>query len=315
VNDEKVRIGGHAVALSNPDKVLFDAVNGYGAISKHDLAAYYEDVASAMVPHLRDRPLAVQRFPEGIDGDGFMQKQTPPKLPSWVHHRAVDRVQGGTVAMYVCDNAATLVYLANQAALTLHPWLSRTRNLHRPDRLIFDLDPASDDDFGTVRLAARTLHGILDDLGLHAYAMTTGSRGVHVTVPIDGKDDFDTVRVMALDIARALVDRHPDRLTTAVRKADRKGRLFVDTLRNAYAQHAVAPYSVRPLPGAPVAAPLDWSELDDAKLTARTFALRDIRRRLDETHGDLWKGMARNARSLRAAHGRLGSRDGTAQAA
>jgi bifunctional non-homologous end joining protein LigD len=311
VTDEKLRVGSHAVALSNPDKVLFDDVG----ITKRELAGYYEAVAPAILPHLRGRPLSVERFPDGIDGDGFMQKHIPPKMPSWVHHTEVDRVGGGSLSMYVCDNAATLVYLANQAGLTLHPWLSRTRSVQRPDRLIFDLDPSGDDEFATVRMAARTLHGLIDELGLRSFPMTTGSRGLHVTVPIDARQDFDEVRMFALDVARELVSRHPDALTTEVRKADRKGRLFVDTLRNAYGQHAVAPYSVRPLPSAPVATPLDWSELDDTKLTARTYTLRDIAARLAKIGDDPWHGITRQARSLRSARRQLGKFASTGQAA
>jgi bifunctional non-homologous end joining protein LigD len=299
VSEEKLRVSGRAVPLSNPDKVLF----GDAGVTKRDLAAYYLAVAPAMLPHLRGRPLSVERFPDGIDGNGFLQKQVPPSVPNWVHHVAVDRVGGGTVTMYVCDNPATLVYLANQAALTLHPWLSRTRSPHRPDRLVFDLDPA-DGRFSTVRVAALSLREILDDLGLASYPMTTGSRGMHVTVPIDGRMDFDDVRACAGDIADELVARHPNQLTTEIRKAERKGRLFVDTLRNAYGQHAVAPYSVRPLPGAPVATPLDWAEVDDAKLTARSFTMPAIERRL-ESSGDPWKGIARRGRSLRVARREL----------
>lgn len=300
MTEEKVRVAGRTVPLGNPDKVLFDDAG----ITKRDLAEYYQAVAPAMLPHLRGRPLSVERFPDGIDGGGFMQKQVPPSVPSWVHRTEVDRVGGGSLSMYVGDNAATLVYLANQAALTLHPWLSRVRSPHRPDRLVFDLDPA-DDDFATVRMAAKSLREILDDLGLESFPMTTGSRGMHVTVPIDGRMEFEDVRACAGEIADELVARHPKALTTEVRKSERKGRLFVDTLRNSYGQHAVAPYSVRPLPGAPVATPLDWDEVDDAKLTARTFTIATMARRLASTKGDPWKSISRRSRSLRSAQREL----------
>ncbi|HEY1486689.1 MAG TPA: non-homologous end-joining DNA ligase [Micromonosporaceae bacterium] len=290
------------MTITHPDKQLF----GEAQISKQDLADYYRAVAPAMLPHLRGRPLALERFPDGIDGDGFMQKQLAASAPAFVHHRTVPRVGGGEVTMIVCDNARTLDYLANQAALTLHPWLSRGRNLHRPDRLIFDLDP-SDDDFDTVRATAHELHGILERLGLAGYPMVTGSRGIHVTVPIAAREDFDDVRSFALDVANVLVARDPDRLTTQVRKAERGGRLFVDTLRNAYGQHAVAPYSVRPLPDAPVATPLDWSEVDDRHLSARQFTVRDIPDRL--AHGDPWHGIGRRAGGLSRARTRLASLD------
>lgn len=301
MTDELFRVGGRSITVTHADKVLIPD----GDIAKRDLAAYYAAVAPVMVPHLRGRPLSVQRFPDGIDRGGFMQKHTPPAVPNWVHHAEVDKVGGGTVDMYVGDNAATLVYLANQAGLTLHPWLSTVRAVHKPDRLIFDLDPSGDDEFETVRMAARTLHGILDELGLRSFPMTTGSRGLHVTVPITPRDDFDSVREFAFNVAHELVARHPDDLTTEVRKADRDGRLFVDTLRNAYGQHAVAPYSVRPLPGAPIATPLDWSEVDDRRLTARTYTLREIEPRLAKIDGDPWDGIGRQARSIAGARQRL----------
>jgi bifunctional non-homologous end joining protein LigD len=286
------------VNLTHPDKQLF----GDSKIDKQDLADYYQTVAPAMLPHLRGRPLALERFPDGITGTGFMQKQLPAHAPPYVHRVTVERVGGGEVTMIRCDNAATLCYLANSAALTLHPWLSRGKNLHRPDRLIFDLDP-SDDDFATVRMAARELHDILDRLGLASFPMVTGSRGIHVTVPIAARLDVDDVRAFALDVASVLVARHPDQLTTEVRKSERNGRLFIDTLRNAYAQHAVAPYSVRPLPDAPVATPVAWSEVDDRHLTPRQFTIRDIPDRL--MHGDPWRGIARRGPALARARTKL----------
>jgi bifunctional non-homologous end joining protein LigD len=195
-----------------------------------------------------------------------------------------------------------LLYLANQADLTLHPWLSTKRRLNKPDRLVFDLDPAGHD-FATVQLAARSLHSILDEIGLPAFPMVTGSRGVHVTVPITAHDEFDAVRAFAVDVASVLVERHPDKLTTAVRKADRGGKLFVDTLRNAYGQHSVAPYSVRPLPGAPVATPVTWDELDERGMNAQRFTIRDVPDRLATV--DPWHGLARSAASLSRARKRL----------
>src|SRR5215475_5462921 len=184
----KMRAGRITVEISHPDKQLF----GGAKVDKQDLAEYYLAVAPAMLPHLRSRPLAVERFPDGVDGSGFMQKQLPAHAPSFVEHVTVDRVGGGDITMIVCDNAATLLYLANQADLTLHPWLSTKRRLNKPDRLVFDLDPEGHD-FATVQLAARSLHSILDEIGLPSFPMVTGSRGVHVTVPITSHDEFDSV--------------------------------------------------------------------------------------------------------------------------
>lgn len=285
------------LGIGNPDKALFDDP----AITKRDLAAYHQSVAGAMLPHIRGRPLALQRFPDGIGADGFMQKQRPDHAPGFVKGVEVERERGGSLTMIVCDDEATLTWLADQAVITVHRWLSRTGDLNRPDRLVFDLDPPGED-FGVARRAAYDLRELLDDLDLPGYPMTTGSRGLHVVVPIRVEEPFDEVRGVARRIADTLAERHPDRLTTQVRKDQRGGRLFVDVLRNAYAQHAVAPYSVRPLRGAPVATPMRWSELDDTR-SARRWTIRDMESRLAE--GDPWHDMPRRAHSLAKVRQRL----------
>lgn len=291
---ERVSVGRHTVRLGNPGKLLFTDPD----ISKGELADYFRAVAPAMLPHLRDRPLALQRFPDGVAAGGFFQKRRAATAPEWVNSVELPRVErGDTIEMVCCPDEATLVYLADQAVVVLHALLSRVARPDHPVRLVFDLDPPGDGTGADVLFAARAVRGLLDELGLPGYPMTTGSRGLHVTVPLAGRDDFDTVRSFARDVADVLADRHPDRLTTEVRIARRGGRLFVDTLRNAYAQHAVAPYSPRPLPGAPVATPLDWAEVDDDTLTARRYRIGDVPDRLD-TVGDPWRGMDRHARRI-----------------
>lgn len=283
--------------IGKPDKPLF----GDPEITKRELAAYYRSVADAMLPHVRGRPLALERFPDGIGSEGFMQKQRPEYAPDWVKGVEVERERGGSLTMIVCDDAATLAWLAGQAVITIHRWLCRTGDLNRPDRLVFDLDPPGND-FAAVRRAAYDLRELLEDLDLPAYLMTTGSRGLHVVVPIRVEDPFDDVRDVARQIADTLAARHPERLTTKVRKDQRGGRLFVDILRNAYAQHAVAPYAVRPYPGAPVATPLRWAELDGTR-SARRWTIRDLESRLSD--GDPWHDMQRRAHSLRRVRDRL----------
>lgn len=296
---ERIHAGGRALDIGNPTKPLFDDPT----VTKRDLVEHYVRVAGVMLPHIRERPLALQRFPDGIAAGGFMQKQRPEYAPDWVTGVEVARETGGAITMVVCSDAATLAWLADQAAVTVHRWLSRTGDLRRPDRLIFDLDP-SGEDFTAVRRAATDLHTLLDELGLPAYLMTTGSRGLHVVVPIRADEGFDDVRAFAGDVAGALAARHPDRLTTEVRKNQRKGRLFVDTLRNAYAQHAVAPYAVRPLPGAPVATPMTWDELKETR-DARRWTIADMQNRL--RGADPWGDMARHAHTLGPARDRLRS--------
>jgi len=297
-SNQTLRFGRYTVEVSSLDKVLFPDAG----VTKGDLIDHYRAVADRMLPFLRDRPVSMQRFPDGIAADGFYQKEAPDYFPAWIRRVTVEK-EGGTVDHVVCDNEATLVYLANQACITPHVWLSRADEIHRPDRMIFDLDPA-DDDFELVRFAARELRELLHEVGLDPYVMTTGGRGLHVVVPLDRSADFDAVRAFARDVAETLAGRHDDRLTTETRKSKRRGRLFLDYLRNAYAQTGVPPYAVRPRPGAPVAVPLDWGEVSDSDLRGDAYNTRNVRARLARKD-DPWKGMSRHARSLTAPRRKL----------
>jgi len=286
-----IRIGSHTIELSHTEKVLFPE----DGITKGDLIDYYRNIAETMLPHIRGRPVMLQRFPNGIAKPGFVQKEAPDYYPDWIPRVEVPK-EGGRLTEIVCDDAATLVYLANQACITPHVWLSRADQLDVPDRMIFDLDPP-DDDFAPARSAALSLRDLLTEMGLHAFVMATGSRGLHVLVPLERRASFDVVRHFAQQVAGRLAKSDPDRYTTEPRKEARHGRLFIDTFRNGYAQTAVPPYAVRPKPGAPVATPLEWSELDDPTLTAHHYTLRTILQRL-KSHPDPWRGLASAAASL-----------------
>ncbi|MDK9495222.1 non-homologous end-joining DNA ligase [Streptomyces katrae] len=292
---ERMRTGRRTVEIGRPGKLLFPG----DGITKADLAGYYRTVARRMLPHLRGRPLMLERHPDGTDGPVFMQKNVPDHFPDWIHRAELPK-EGGTVTYLICDDTATLLYLADQACTTPHRFLSKADRPDHPDRLVFDLDP-SGDDFSDVREAAEWLHELLDELELPSPLMTTGSRGLHVLVPLDRRTAFDDVRAFAADAAAVLTGRHPDRITTEARKKARRGRLYLDLQRNAYAQTAVAPYAVRALPGAPVAAPLAWSELDDPDLTSRRWSLATIG---DLLKVDPWQGPPR-PRSLRRARSLL----------
>lgn len=295
-----VRSGKHTVEVHRPDKVLFPGGDGAQEYTKGDLVEYYRSVAPFMLPHLRGRPLMLERHPDGLAGPRFMQKNTPDSYPEWIHRVEVTK-EGGTVCHTVCDDTATLLYLADQASLTLHRWLSRTGSVERPDRMVFDLDPAGDD-FGAVREAARLLGELLDELRLPSALMTTGSRGLHVIVPLNGRHDFDEVREFAKDVADTLVAGHPERLTTAARKKDRGDRLYLDIQRNGYAQTAVAPLTVRAKPGAPVATPMAWDQLDDPGLDARRWTVADA---LEQARANPWAGLLGRGRALGPARRRL----------
>jgi bifunctional non-homologous end joining protein LigD len=276
-------VGG--VQISRPDKVLFPA----DGVTKADLADYYQRVADAMLPWLRDRPVAMVRYPDGLDGEAIMQKNVPRYFPDWVRTADVPK-QGGTVRQVVCDRADTLIYLAGQACIEVHAFLSRLGRLRQPDQLIFDLDPPDDVSFRRVVTVATDLRGLLEgELGLAAFVKTTGGHGLHVHVPLSAGDDFDAAREFALQVARTLADRRPDLATTEQRRANRGGRIYLDIMRNAYAQLAVGPYSVRARPGAPVATPLSWTELDDHDLHPGQFTIATVPDRGD----DPWAPMRR----------------------
>lgn len=291
------------VKISHPERVVFPEAG----VTKGMLVDYYRRIAPRMLPYLAGRPLTLQRFPGGLAEEGFFQQQAPDYFPAFVHRATVAKADG-EVTHAVCDNAATLVYLANQGVITPHVWLSRVEDLHRPDRIVFDLDPSADD-FGAVVWAARQVRAILDELGLPAFVMTTGSRGLHVVTPLVPQDDFEAVRAFARGVADVLARRHPEALTVAPRKEARGGRLFLDVLRNTYAHTAVPPYAVRALPEAPVATPLGWHELGRKGLHARRYTVRNLFRRLARGV-DPWAGFEEAAAVLGPARRRLEARAG-----
>jgi bifunctional non-homologous end joining protein LigD len=238
----------------------------------------------------------MQRVRGNINTQVFYQKDAPSHFPDWIPKVTVPKV-GGTVTHVVCDDAQTLVYIANQGCITPHVWLSRVDALDKPDRMIIDLDPG-DGGVADARFAAHLARQLLSEAGLVPYLMATGSRGYHVVVPLRPAADFEEVRAVAFGLAETLAQRAPDRLTTEFYKEKRRGRLFLDVNRNAWAQTAVPPYSVRPKAGAPVAVPLLWDELDSAEPNGSS--IRTIGQRLAEVP-DPWSGFGPHMRTLAAA--------------
>ncbi len=286
------------VEITHPDKVLFPA----DGITKGQLVDYYAEVAPAMLPHVKGRPLMLQRYPRGIEEQGFVQKDFAGSMPDWMSSAEVPK-EGGTVVHAMAERREALIWLANQDCITPHVWLSRQGRLNNPDRLVFDLDP-SNGDFAVVRETARALAGVLDELGLTSYLQTTGSRGLHVVVPLDGHVDFDAARSFARDVADIVAADDEAHRTVEARKDKRGDRVYLDVMRNAYAQTAVAPYAVRARAGAPVATPLSWDELGARGMRPDRFSIRDIGKRLAE-HNDPWADMRRHARSLTDPRQRL----------
>jgi bifunctional non-homologous end joining protein LigD len=289
------------IQVTHADRVMFPD----DGITKGDLVQYYSQVADAMLPHLKGRPLTLWRYPRGISEKGFVQQDFAASLPEWMRGVRVAK-EGGTLVHPVADRRDALVWLANQNCIVMHGWLSRENSLATPDRLVFDLDP-SGSDFGPVRATARAVADVLDELGFVSYVQTTGSRGLHVVSPLRGDADFDAVRRFARDVADVVTADDPAHRTVEMRKANRGDRIYLDIMRNAYAQTSVAPYSVRARRGAPVATPLEWDELSARGLRADQFTLRDIPKRL-AARGDPWAGLSRHARSLTRPMQRLSKR-------
>jgi bifunctional non-homologous end joining protein LigD len=277
------RFGEITVACSHVERVMFPA----DGITKGELIAYYRDVADLMVPELRGRPLSVVRYTKGIDRGGFFQKHYQKHFPGWLDHVAAG---ARTLVDYpIVDTPAGLVYLANQGSIEFHVWTSRKDALERPDMLVFDLDPP-DGRFDLARRAAGLVREVFEQLALPAFVKLTGSRGLHVIAPLDDGAAFGEVGALATRIGALLCRRHPDALTMEFYKKDRRGRLFVDVMRNAISATLIAPYSLRGRPGAPVSAPIAWSELDDPGLGPDGVGLRDLRARLDR-RGDPWRAL------------------------
>jgi bifunctional non-homologous end joining protein LigD len=295
-----MRVGGIEVEISHPDKELFPG----DGVTKIELAEYYERISETMLPYLEGRPISMERYPDGIEADGFYQKKLQDYFPGFVHRVTVSLKDGGSQEQAACNNAATLVYLADQGCITPHVWLSREGSLDRPDRLVFDLDPPGSD-FGPVREAARALRELLDVIELSSFPMLTGSRGLHLVVPLDGAAGFDTARELGQMVAARLAEERPGEITDEIRKNKREGRVFVDVARNAYGQTAVPPYAVRARKGVPVAVPVEWEELSEMDRSDR-YGIGNLFRRLGRKE-DAWRGMGRRACSAASALERIQS--------
>jgi bifunctional non-homologous end joining protein LigD len=291
-----IAAGRREVEITKPGKELFEGV------TKLDLAGYYADIAEEMLPLISGRPLNMERYPDGITGSKIFQQHAGKHFPPWIKRIETPKT-GGTVEHVVAGDAATLVYLANQGVITLHAWLSRADRLDRPDRLIVDLDP-SVEDHGAMRRAAQLVAELLSELGLNPWAMTTGSRGYHVVVPLARRNDYDYVREFSRDFATLTERRHSDLFTVEQRKANREGKILLDVMRNAFGHTSVAPYSVRARPGAPVATPLTLEELSDSSTLPDRWTLRTVRQRLDEV-GNPWAEIDSHRQALGAARRKL----------
>jgi bifunctional non-homologous end joining protein LigD len=278
--------------ITHPEKLMFPD----DGITKGELAAYYELIAPYMLPHLQGRPITMERYHRGIGAEGFIQKDVKKGFPKWLERVEVPK-KGGTVHHPIARDVNALLWLANQNTVTPHVWTSRAPDLFHPDLCVFDLDPPVDNP-PEVRAAALELHDLLGELGLRSWVKTSGSKGFHIAVPLDRKADFGEVERFAHGVGRLLVRRDPSRLTQEFSKADRGGRILVDTGRNGYSATFAAAYAVRARPGAPVSAPCTWEEIRSGDVAPRTFTLRNMAARVAAV-GDVWADIDGHAQSIR----------------
>jgi len=278
--------------ITHPEKVLFPDEG----ITKGELAGYYEAIAPVLLPHIRGRPVTLERYPAGIGRKGFWQKDVSKGFPDWLQRVAVPK-KDGTVHHPLVTDVRSLLWVANQNTITPHVWVSRVPDLYRPDVCVFDLDPSRDDEPGVLRAASLALRDLLEELGLPSWVKTSGSKGFHIVVSLDGAATTGDVAKFAHRVGARLVARDPDRLTQEFSKADRGGRILVDTGRNGYSATFAAAYAVRAKPGAPVSAPCTWDEIERGDVAPRTFTLRTMAERVAKV-GDLWGDMRKRRRSL-----------------
>lgn len=257
-------------------------------LTKGDLVAYYEHIAPLMLPFMKDHPVSLQRYPDGITGKWFYQKNMPDYFPEWLDRSTVINKDGTKTTYVLCQNRESLMYIANQACITPHIWLSTRDKPQYPDRIIFDLDPGEKTTFKMIQQTALRLHELLDDHKIPSFVMTTGSRGLHIIIPIKKTITFETSHAIALYFAKQLLQENPTQLTLEIRKNKRHGKMFIDTLRNTYGHTSVVPYAVRPLEHAPIATPLLWKEVADPKLTPQLYTIATIFKRLKKVK-NVWK--------------------------
>jgi bifunctional non-homologous end joining protein LigD len=278
--------------ITHPEKVLFPD----DGITKGELAAYYEAVAPIILPHIRARPVTMERYHRGIAEKGFFQKNVSKGFPEWLERVEVPKKDGSVHYPLVYDTRS-LLWLVNQNCITPHVWTSRAPSLQYPDLCVFDLDPIKDEP-EVLRATALRLRDLLLELGLESWVKTSGSKGFHIVVPLDGKMAWGEVARFGDAVGSFLVERDREHLTREFSKVDRAGRIYIDCGRNGYGATFAAAYAVRPKPGAPISAPCTWEELGRGDAEPRTFTLRGMARRIDAV-GDPWSDM--RAQPLAAA--------------
>ncbi|MFN8024580.1 MAG: DNA polymerase ligase N-terminal domain-containing protein [Acidimicrobiales bacterium] len=274
-------LGAHELRVTNLDKVVFPASDGHGAVTKRDLVRHYAVVAPVMLPYLHDRPVNLHRYPDGISSKGFWHKARPDHAPEFVTSWRYEDADADETQVYaVLDSPAALVWAANFGAIELHPWTSTAAAPHHPTWAMIDIDPGETTSFDDVLVLARLHRTALEHMGVKGCPKVTGSRGVQIWVPVDPRYDFDDTRRWVEQISHAIGNTVPELVSWEWRTTNRGGLARLDFTQNAINKTLVAPFSVRPLPGAPVSVPIRWDELDDPDLRPDRWTIRDVGSRL-----------------------------------
>jgi bifunctional non-homologous end joining protein LigD len=270
----EIIIDSKSINITHPEKILFPK----NKITKLDVINYYKNIANHILPYIQNRPLTLNCFPQGISNPGFVQ-QHAGHVPEWFKTFVLDKVTGGKLEHILCNDQASLIYLANQNMITAHRWLSRIDDINHPDLMIVDLDPPTTK-FNLVAKGAMFLKKALDNEGLSSFPLLTGSKGLHIIIQSPANTRFDQVKIILTKLIQPLIKEYPQEFTTEIKKEKRQNAVYVDLLRNAYGQTAVAPYSLRPTEEASIAVPISWNELDDPALTSKKYNIKNIFERL-----------------------------------
>jgi bifunctional non-homologous end joining protein LigD len=289
------------IEISNPDKILFPK----SKVTKKELVDYYIMAWPYMKDYLKDRPVSLQRYPEGINGESFFQKEVPHYFPKYIDRTNVNDPDEVVKEDAIINNLESLVYIANLASIPLHTWQSRRKKLNNPDQVIWDLDP-SVEDFESVRTGAKLLRYMLEELGLKVWLKSSGSKGLHLTIPVKPEFTYTEVKQFSRSVSEYMAAKIPQLFTTEIRKNKRDNKILIDFLRNGYGHTAVVAYSVRAIENAPVAAPITWEELDNKDFRPQYFNVRNMESRFKKV-GDLWEGFYSEAKSLKGPMRKLNS--------
>lgn len=280
------------IEVTNPEKVIFPEIN----VTKLMVVEYYYQMASAIYFLTKDHILTMERYPQGVHKEGFWHKNCPDFFPEWIEKFHTKKEDGDDINYIVISDKKIFPFVAAYYSIVNHIWTSTFTTPHQPDRIIFDLDPSKKNDFKKVQKVAAILKDVLDRKNINSFVMTTGSRGLHVVVPIHNIYSNDQVKIFAQHIAKEVVNNNPELTTLEIRKEKRDNKIFIDILRNNYAQTAIAPYSLRSLPNAPVATPISWDEAFTKDLRPDRY---DIFTAFEHSKTEPWKNFYKNKNKLK----------------